>query len=69
MFFLFPVFLYFRQLWDTVTHPNVNLGAIADSIPSYQAQDYAKDVSGLNLRSAVHIEAVVGQVNWDCLYI
>ena len=55
------------HLWDISERPNLNLGeGTNQDLPSYRAEDYARDMStlpgGLDLSSVVHVETVVGQM-------
>jgi hypothetical protein len=49
------------QVWDVVTTPNPNLGGIVEEFPVWTVADYVKQAAALDLRAAVHVEAVVGQ--------
>ena len=50
------------QIWDVTTDPNPNLGGITAEFPVWTVADYAKQAAGLDLRGAVHVEAIVGQM-------
>ena len=51
------------QVWDNAANPkNANLGGIADGpLCTYLSRDYLASAAPLPLRSAVHVETVVGQ--------
>jgi predicted TIM-barrel fold metal-dependent hydrolase len=56
------------HLWHIHDRPNLNLGeAVANDLPIYLAEDYAKDMDGLPAPlkrvSGVHVETVVGQMD------
>jgi predicted TIM-barrel fold metal-dependent hydrolase len=52
------------HFWDHSVLPNVNLGDIVEKVPAYTPSLYAADMAaaGLNVVSAVHVEAIVGQM-------
>ena len=50
------------HVWDMAVTENENLGGIRDAYPVYSMATYAADAARLDLRSAVHVETVVGQV-------
>jgi hypothetical protein len=47
--FPFPVCDPHFHLWDTVAHPNPNLGGIVGPIPTYLPADYAAEAAGAGL--------------------
>ena len=49
------------HVWDAAARPNANLGGIVDTIPEFTTKRFLADAAGLDLRSAVHVETVVGQ--------
>jgi hypothetical protein len=49
------------HIWDAAARPNANLGGIVDTIPEFTTARFLADAAGLDLRSAVHVETVVGQ--------
>jgi predicted TIM-barrel fold metal-dependent hydrolase len=50
------------HFWDTVSSPNPNLGGIVAVYPQYLGKTYKDDIGKLNFVGAVHVEAIVGQV-------
>jgi hypothetical protein len=52
------------QVWDAKTTPNPNLGGIADTVLGvYTGATFKTDIGDLPFKSAVHVEAIVGQVD------
>lgn len=49
------------HVWDHPNIPNDNLGSITIELPTYSAKRYIEEAGSLDLRSAVHVETVVGQ--------
>lgn len=49
------------HVWDADRRPNANLGDIVKTIPEYTVKRLVEDAKGMDLRSALHVETVVGQ--------
>ena len=49
------------HIWDESSRPNPNLGGITATLPVYTAARLRSEAAQLALRSAVHVEAIVGQ--------
>lgn len=50
------------HVWDAERRPNANLGDIVKTIPVYTVARLVEESKGLDLRSALHVETVVGQM-------